>query len=163
MHSIPGVFPNLSTAKIGRLGMIQHVSGPKNLKGGIGSLFDPCVNAKGWQPYWPSYMEVSYCTFGFAAVNWRDLRKVLLLRKTCRDLSPCRKGNSRLMKLLGGLSYEKIRRYNNSPPYVTARWPPQQIPPFNFLDQDLPAWASNQTKYHQSNGTQKTPREPSHF
>ena len=26
--------------------------------------------------------------------------------------------------LFGGLSYEKIRRYNNSPPYVTARWPP---------------------------------------
>ena len=26
-------------------------------------------------------------------------------------------------------SYKKIRRYNNSPPYVTARWLPQQIPP----------------------------------
>ena len=33
-----------------------------------------------------------------------------------------------------GDSYKKIRRYNNSPPYVMARWPPQQIPPLNFLD-----------------------------
>ena len=46
------------------------------------------------------------------------------------DLSPCGKGNSRL---LGRLSSEKIQRYNNSPPYVTARWLPQQIPPLNFL------------------------------
>ena len=38
---------------------------PRNLKGKIGSLFDPCVNAMGWRPYWPSHMEASYCTFGF--------------------------------------------------------------------------------------------------
>ena len=38
-----------------------------------------------------------------------------------------------LMKLLAGLATKKIWRYNNSPPYVTARWPPQQIPPLNFL------------------------------
>ena len=37
-------------------------------------------------------------------------------------------------KLFGGLSYEQIRRYNNSPPYVTARWLPQQIPPLNFRE-----------------------------
>ena len=37
-------------------------------------------------------------------------------------LSPPEKGNSRLTKLLGRLNYENIRRYNNSPPYVTARW-----------------------------------------
>ena len=48
-------------------------------------------------------------------------------------LSSSWKGNSRLKKLLGGLSYEKIWRYNNSPPYVTARWQPQQIPSLNFL------------------------------
>ena len=35
-----------------------------------------------------------------------------------RDLSPSGKGNSRLTKLLGRLSYEKIQRYNNSPLYV---------------------------------------------
>ena len=32
-----------------------------------------------------------------------------------------------------GLSYEKIRRYNNSASYVTSRWPPQRIPLLNFL------------------------------
>ena len=37
------------------------------------------------------------------------------------------------MKLFGGLSYEQIRRYSNSPPYAMARWPPQQIPRLNFL------------------------------
>ena len=46
------------------------------------------------------------------------------------DISPYEKGNT---KLLGGLSCEKIQRYNNSPPYVIAMWPPQQIPPLNFL------------------------------
>ena len=32
---------------------------------------------------------------------------------------------------------QKIRRYNNSPPYPTARWSPQQIPPLNFLVSNL--------------------------
>ena len=32
----------------------------RNLKGGVGSLFDPCVNVMGWQPYCPSRAEVSY-------------------------------------------------------------------------------------------------------
>ena len=50
-----------------------------------------------------------------------------------RNLSPSGKGNSRLNKIVQRASYEKIGRYNNSPPYVTARWPPQQIPPLNFL------------------------------
>ena len=44
--------------------------------------------------------------------------------------------SSRLTKLLGGLNYEKIQRYNNSPPYMMARWLPQQIPPLNFADYD---------------------------
>ena len=48
------------------------------------------------------------------------------------DLSPHGKGNSCLMKLLGGLPTKKIWRYNNSPPYVVARWPPQQIPPLKL-------------------------------
>ena len=38
-----------------------------------------------------------------------------------------------LTKSFGRLSYKKIRWYNNSLPYMTARWPPQQIPPLNFL------------------------------
>ena len=48
---------------------------------------------------------------------------------TCMcDLSPCEKGNTRIVKLLGGLNDEKIRRYNNSPPYVRARWMRRPIP-----------------------------------
>ena len=41
---------------------------PRNLRRGIGSLFDPCVNALGRRPYCPSRMEASYCTFGFGAI-----------------------------------------------------------------------------------------------
>ena len=74
---------------------LRHGMVTRNFKGGIRSLFDPCINAKGWQPYWPSCKEVNYCTFG--------------------------------------INNKKIWRYNNSPPYVMARWPPQQILPFNFL------------------------------
>ena len=37
----------------------------RNFKGGIGSLFDSCVNAMGRRPYWPSREGESYCTFGF--------------------------------------------------------------------------------------------------
>ena len=42
------------------------------------------------------------------------------LLKCMYDLSPCKKGNTRLMKLLGRLSYEQIQRCNNSPPYVAS-------------------------------------------
>ena len=84
-----------------------------------------------------SSMEVSYCTFGFGAIIRHNLCTLSLLHDSpiyVRDLSPRGKGNSCLMKLFGWLSYQKIRRYNNSPPYVTARWPPQQIPPLDFLE-----------------------------
>ena len=58
---------------------------PRNLKGEIGSLFDPCVNAIGRRPYCPSRMEVSYCTFGFGAIIRRDLRTLSLPRDSPRD------------------------------------------------------------------------------
>ena len=58
---------------------------PRNLKGGIGSLLTPVLTAMGWRPYWPSRMEVSYCTFGFGAIIWRDLRTLLLPRNSPRD------------------------------------------------------------------------------
>ena len=49
-----------------------------------------------------------------------------------RDLSLCGKGNTCFKtKLLDGLSYEKPGGtcvYNNSPPYVTSRWLPQDSP-----------------------------------
>ena len=103
--------------------------------------FLPLGNAMGRRPYWSSHMEASYCTFGFGVIIRRDLSTLLLPRDLPRDIKPVcvrdlsshSKGNSRLTKLFGRLSYEKIRRYNNSHPYVMARWPPQQIPPLNFL------------------------------
>ena len=87
-----------------------------------------------------SCRELARKPCGFGAIIRCDLRTLSLPRDSTRDnlcvrdVSPCGKGNSRSTKLLGGLSYEKILRYNNSPPYVTARWPPQQIPPLNFLE-----------------------------
>ena len=56
--------------------------------------------------------------------------------KIIRTGGSCSKGNSCLTKLLEGLNCEKIRKimsYNNSPPYMMARWLPQQIPSLNFL------------------------------
>ena len=66
-----------------------------------------------WRPYCPSCMEVSYCTFGFGSIIWHDLRTLSLPRDSpscpicVRDLSPRGKGNSRLTKLCGKLSYKK--------------------------------------------------------
>ena len=68
--------------------------------------------------------QISYETAVILKVTYGG--KLLLC---VHDLSPRGKGNS---CLLGGLSYEKIRRYNNSPPYVTARWQQQQNSPHKF-------------------------------
>ena len=108
---------------------------PRNLKGGIGSLFAPCVNAMGRRPYCSSRMVVSYCTFGFGAVIQRDLCTLSLPCDSpcCNQYASSRKkGNSRLTKLFGGLSYKKIRRYNNSPPYVHGKMAPTTDSPFKF-------------------------------
>ena len=56
----------------------------RNLNGGIGSLLTS-ANAMGRWPYWPSRMEMSYRTFGFGAIIWRDLRTSSLLRGSSRD------------------------------------------------------------------------------
>ena len=61
-------------------------------------------------------------------------------------LSPHGKGNSRLSKLLGGLSYQKNPEVQLLP-YVTARWTPQQIPPSNFLASDIFYIRAHFTKY----------------
>ena len=45
----------------------------KEIKRGIGSLFDPCVNAMGWRPYRLSHMEDIYCTFRFGEVIRHNL------------------------------------------------------------------------------------------
>ena len=109
----------------------------RNLKGEIGFLFDPVSTLTRWQPFWQSRTDVSYCTSGFGGIIWCGIIVAVCFTtwypKCVHDLSPCKKGNPRLKKLLGGLSYEKIRRYNNSPPYMMARWPPQQILPLHFL------------------------------
>ena len=59
--------------------MLLHVSVTRTLKGGIGSLFDPCVNALRQRPYYVSRMEVSYFTYVFGTIIRRDLRILLLL------------------------------------------------------------------------------------
>ena len=61
------------------------ISLSSNFKGGIESLFDHCVNAMGQWPYCPSHMEVSYYTFGFGAIIWRDLRTLSLLHDSPRN------------------------------------------------------------------------------
>ena len=62
---------------------------------------------------------------------WRDhsarSAHISLPRDSARDNLYAVQETHARTKLLGGLNYEKIRRYNNPPPYVTARWPPQQI------------------------------------
>ena len=65
----------------------------------------------------------------FIASNHYDIR-------VC-DLSPCGKGNSRL---LGGLA-TKNQEVQYQPPYVRARWLSQQIPPLKFLTVEL-MWLS---------------------
>ena len=108
--------------------------GPMNFKEGIESHFGPCGNAMRRRPYCPSCMERSYGpsdlaqSLGAICAQYRYLVIHHAITIMCACVIPRVKGNSHL---LGGLSYEKIRRYNNSP---TPRWPPQQIPPLNFLD-----------------------------
>ena len=48
----------------------------------------------------------------------------------------CEKGNSLLRKLLDGLSYDKIWRYNNSPPSVIEKMAAATDSSFNFLEWD---------------------------
>ena len=80
--NVPKSFLSYSIC-ISRILGIEHL--PRNLKGGIRSLFDPCVNATGHRPYCPSRMEVSYCTFGFSTIIWHNLRTLSLLRDPPRD------------------------------------------------------------------------------
>ena len=54
--------------------MLECECKSRNLKGGIGSLFDPCVNVVERRPYCPSHMEVSYWIFRFEAIIRLDLR-----------------------------------------------------------------------------------------
>ena len=57
---------------------------PRNFKGGIRSLFNPCVNAMRRRPYWLSCMEGSYSEVweatdqkqGKTAWNWVEMPKI---------------------------------------------------------------------------------------
>ena len=80
----------------------------------------------GWQPYWPSQMEVSYCTFRFGPTCPHYL--ITYMRAWLKSTQ----------ERQVTLNYKKFRRYNNSPLYVIARWPPQRIPPLNFFAYVIP-------------------------
>ena len=69
-------------------------------------------------------MEVSYCTFEFGANIWRDLRTLSLPCDSLRD------------------------NHLLSPPYMMARWPPQQIPHLNFLGITLPILSGAEYPWH---------------
>ena len=73
-----------------RLPCFVDVDESRNLKGGFGSLFDPNVNAMGRRLYFPSRMEVSYCTFGLGMIIRHDLRTLSLTRgSSCDNLYMC--------------------------------------------------------------------------
>ena len=88
-------------------------------------------------------MEVSHCTFGFGAIIRHDLRTLSLLRDSPCDnymrvgFKSMQERQLTLNEIAWWLNCKKIQRYNNSPPYMTSRWLPQQIPPLNFLGSDL--------------------------
>ena len=114
--------------------------GPKEFKRGIGSPFDPCVTTMGQQPYCLSRMEVSDCTFRFGTIIRCDLRTLSLPREStcdnqyaCVIWSPCRKGNSLLTKLFGGLSYEKCGGTITHLHMRRQDGHHHRFPPLNFL------------------------------
>ena len=112
---------------------------PKEFEGGIGSLFDPCVNATGQRPYCLSRMEViivpSDLARSFGAIctyyHYRLIHRAQwpFLRAWFEST---RERQLTLNKIIWRLSYKKIRRYNNSPPYVMARWPSCNRSPSKF-------------------------------
>ena len=99
-----------------------------------GGLFDG--HAWSWVIVPLDLVKLTWCdlhTFLMPPVLWHNNLKCM------PDLSPRRERQHTLTpftKFLGGLSSkdnDKNPEINNSPPYVTATWPPQQLPPLNFL------------------------------
>ena len=94
----------------------------KEFKEEIGPLFDPCVNAMGWVIV-PSDLAPSFGTI-CAHYCYRVIHHVITyMRAWFKSTWKRQLMLNATSKLLGRLGYEKIRRYNNSPPYVMARWP----------------------------------------
>ena len=118
-------------------------SHPRNLKGESGLFLTPVLTYRAAAGYCSSRMEASYCTLRDLGLSFSMIcaryhyhvihRAITNNEYACVIWVYAGKVYSCVTKLFGGLSYEKIWRYNNSPPYMTARWPPQQIPPLNFL------------------------------
>ena len=72
------------------VGIICFLWKPRNLIGGMGSLFDPCVITIGRRPFWLSHVEVSYFTSGFGVIIWHDLQTLSLPRVLlCDNLNAC--------------------------------------------------------------------------
>ena len=63
-----------------------------------------------------------------------EMRRCTQAQLHFRDDQQWALGISKISYCLAGLTKKKIWRYNNSPPYMTVRWPPQLTLPWNFLD-----------------------------
>ena len=83
-HNVPcfaASSAHVSTAwNVLQLGGIFYCVLSRNLKGGIGSLCDSCVNAIGRRPFWRLGMEASYFSFGFGVIIRLDLCTSSMLR-----------------------------------------------------------------------------------
>ena len=110
----------------------------RNLKGGIGSFLTPALRL--WNGHidrhiWRWVIVPSDFAQSFGAIcahyHYYMIHRAITHMRAWLSLPG--KGNSRLTKLLCGLSYKKNPELQNSPPYLMIRWPPQQIPPLNFL------------------------------
>ena len=88
------IFASLSV-QVGRSRTVWlNLPWTRNLKGGIGSFFHPCVNAMEQGPYWLWRMEVCYCTFGFSTIIQCNLCTLLLPQDNlyaCMIFSPLRR------------------------------------------------------------------------
>ena len=109
----------------------------RNFKGGIGSHFYLCFNAMGWRSYWPSCMEMSIyivpsdLAWSFGAIcahQYCVIHHAITYIHACVIKVHAGKATHAKLNCLAGLAMKKTQRNNNSPPYVMARWPPQQIP-----------------------------------
>ena len=110
----------------------------RNLKWGIGSLFAPVLTQWGGGHIDRHVLRRVIVPLDLAqsvGVICACYRYCVIHRAItcmCAWFKSTRKGNSRSTKWFGRLSYKRIWRYNNSPPYETARWLPH-IFPLNFL------------------------------
>ena len=101
--------------------------------------------------FWQTCMEVSYCISRVGAIIRHCLCKLSIMFYRTVTLihawfSPHEKGNQCVKKLLGRISYKKIQRYNNAPPYVMARWLLRQIPSKISLARPKVYFAKNRLK-----------------